>query len=166
MPTWLAQWSTFVIALILSIVFGGIVLGIFVPRIRNALFYRAVGSLVEAATRKTSERDKLAREQEHESSLRQERQNRGSDAMDKLTENLNKSVTVFNSGYNATGASIYFGEIHRAISQLQRDGPAEMQDQLAVIGTQLANGDPFTRTWVNTQVTVLNSMIRQWQSKS
>src|ERR1700737_2876651 len=102
MPTWLAQWSTVAIAIILSITFGGIVLGILVPKIRNALFDRAVGSLAEAATRKTLGREKLAREQEHQSAIREERRKRLFDAMDKLTDNLNKSVTVFISGYNAT----------------------------------------------------------------
>jgi hypothetical protein len=164
MPTWLAQWSSFVIAVILSITFGGIVLGIFVPKIRNALFYRAIGSLVEASTRKTHERDEQVREKENLLTLRREQEKRVAQAVDKLTEGLTNCLGILDRGYTLEyhEAQPYLTAIQRAISELQREGPQEVQNQLGVISGQLAQTDqPFTRTWASSQVTVINAILRK-----
>jgi hypothetical protein len=166
MPGWLVQLATVVIAFILVVVVGGIALSIILPQVRKALFYRAVGSLVEAATAKGHERDRQTHEEERQSRVREERDERIAEEMDKLTENLNQSLSVFEHGYNAKGATGYYVEIHRALAELQREGPPEIQDQLASIGDQLASGSSFSRSWVNGQITRLNTAIRQSQSRA
>ena len=161
LPAWLVQLSTVVIGFVLVVVFGGIVLSIILPRVRNALFYRAIGSLVEAATRKGHERDEKGREKEHQAKLRAERDLRVYGAVDKLTENLNRSLTVFEDGYNAKGASGYYTEVHRAIAELQLEGPQEIADQLAAITTKLAQGMSFGRLWVIERMTAITAIVRR-----
>jgi hypothetical protein len=164
MPGWLVQLSTVVIAFILVVIVGGIVLSIIVPQVRKALFYRAIGSLHEAATRKSHERNEQEHEKEQQLSLRHERERRVFEAVDKLTEGLTNCLGIMERGYSLEfqEAQPQITAIQRAISELQREGPQELQNQLSVVIGQLEQLDqPFTRNWVSTQVTVINAIVRK-----
>lgn len=163
MPSWLSQWSTFVIALILAITFGGVVLSIIVPKVRNAVFYQALGSLVEAATGKSREQDRNARDREHQRSAKAERDQRVAAAVDQLVEGLTGLRSIFRAGYNlkAGGTGQYLTLIHRAISELQREGPDDIQNRLAKITDRLTDTDPFDQAWANGQMTAISTAVRR-----
>jgi hypothetical protein len=163
MPAWLAQWSALVIAVILTIAFGGVVLSIIVPKIRNALFYQAVGTLVERATAQKREREEAARQKESQDQQRRDRQAQVAKEVDELADVLTILAANYSMGSVGVGKADNLANVRRAnvaLSLLGREGPEAAKGTIDRIGTALATEEVFSQSWANAQIDVINRAIR------
>lgn len=175
MSVWLAQWSPSIIAIFLVLVSATGIISALVGRVKDFIFGRVVGSFVEAATAKTSERDHAIREKERQAILREEQNRRVADAVDKLAEALNGYVDSLMAGDRGLPRGPYVQSAHLAISQLERYGPQESLQRLFEINDHLAAenserrtrvySERINRTWVNAWITSLNKAVRNLTEK-
>lgn len=163
MPTWLAQWSTFVIAFILVVLVGGIVLSIIISQVQEALFYRALGRLYERLTAKAHEREAAARQKEIQGQQRRERQARVGKEVDELADVLTIIAVNYNTGSIGPTKADNLANIRRAnvaVSLLAREAPEAAKATIDRISLALASDEVFSRSWANTQIEVINRAIR------
>jgi hypothetical protein len=166
----LAQWSTLVLTLVVLIVFGGIVLGIVVPQVRNALFREAIGTLVDTVANRTVEhRSRLeaeTKEIERRATMLEQRTERVRVAVDKLNSSLTRyaSAVLTDTADKEELLDQLEVDISVALGVLQREGPSNIVGYVGVINAILTASDKRTYgpMFVQGQLFGINTAIRQW----